>query len=133
MSAMDMEKRLLGKGETPEAVSETVQWLEDMGAINDTEYASLIVRHYSAKGYGAARVKDELFKRGIPRDLWDDALVELDSEDMGDAALEFLSRKLKGSTDKNELRKATDALIRRGFGYEEARAAMNRYLEGLAE
>jgi len=131
MSASDMERRLLAKGEQPEDVSETIQWLIEMRAINDTEYAALIVRHYSAKGYGPARVRDELYKRGIPRDLWDDALVAMDDEESGDAALEFLKKKLKGSDDKDDIRRATDALIRRGFGYEDARIAVNRYLETL--
>jgi len=129
MSAGDMEQRLVSKGELPEDAAETVKWLEDMGAINDKEYASLIVRHYCAKGYGPARVRDELYKRKIPRELWDEALGEADNEDTADAALEFLNKKLRGSTEKDDLRKAGDALIRRGFSYEESRTAVKKYTE----
>jgi regulatory protein len=133
MSAHEMEKRLVTKGESTETAQETVRWLEDIGAVNDTEYAEAIVRHYCTKGYGIARVKDELYKRGIARDLWDDALSGFDG--MEDAAYMYLTKKLKGSSDRDDLRRAVDALCRRGFSYEEARATVRKYIEenGMTE
>jgi len=129
ISEQGMYKRLTEKGEPEENAAETVRWLVEIGYINDSDYATSIVRHYSRKGYGEGRVRDELYKRGIPRDMWDDALTELDTEDMGDAALEFLKKKLRGSDDKDDLRRATDALVRRGFSYNDAKSAINKYLE----
>lgn len=131
LSAREMEKRLTSKGESEQVAQETVRWLKEVGEVDDVEYAAAIARHYSARGYGAARIKDELFRRGIPRDLWDDALCGIDNE--GEAAYDFLGKKLKGSRDKADLRRATDALCRRGFSYEEARAIVNRYLENVEE
>ena len=40
-------------------------------------YAGVIVRHYGAMGYGPGRVKQELHRRGVPRELWDEALAQL--------------------------------------------------------
>ena len=128
-SEQEMLKRLTSKGETEESSMEAVKWLVELGYINDPDYATLIVRHYSAKGYGPARIRDELFKRGIPRDLWDEKLDEISDDEMDDAAFEFLRKKLRGSEDKDDLRRATDALVRRGFSFDDARAAINRYLE----
>jgi len=124
-----MFKRLTGKGETQENAGEAVRWLVELGYINDPAYAKLIVSHYSSKGYDAARIRDELYKRGIPRDLWDDKLAELDDDDMLDVALEFLRKKLRGSLDKDDLRRASDALVRRGYSYSDAKSAINKYLE----
>ena len=132
-SEQEMRKRLTSKGESEENAEEVVGWLVELGYINDSDYASLIVNHYSGKGYGLSRIRDELYKRGIPRDLWDDKLAMLDEEDMNDSALEFLRKKLRGSEDKDDLRRASDSLVRRGFSYDEARAAMNRYLEDLED
>ena len=132
LSSSEMEKRLKNKGESPETASGTVQWLESIGAVNDVEYAAAIASHYSNKGYGLSRIKDELYKRGIPRDLWDDAIEGIDSSDAEDAAAEFIEKRLRGSTDKNDIRRTTDALCRRGFNYEDARTAVNRYLESIA-
>ena len=128
-SEQEMYKRLTGKGETDEDAAEAVRWLVELGYINDPEYATMIVRYYSDKGYGVTRIRDELYKRGIPRDLWDGKLDEINEDDMDDAALSFLKKKLKGSDDKDDLRRASDALVRRGFSYDDARAAVNRYLE----
>jgi len=128
-SEQEMLKRLTSKGETEENAAEAVRWLVELGYINDSDYATLIVRHYSAKGYGETRIRDELYKRGIPRDLWDEKLEEIDDGEMNDVALEFLKKKLRGSEDKDDLRRASDALVRRGFSFDDARAVINRYLE----
>ena len=128
-SEQEMVRRLTSKGDSQENAEEAVKWLVELGYINDSDYATLIVRHYASKGYGEARVRDELYKRGIPRDLWDEKLAELDGEESKDAALEFLKKKLKGSDDKGDLRRASDALVRRGFSFDDARAAVNKYLE----
>ena len=130
-SEKEMTKRLTSKGETQEDAEETVKWLVELGYINDNDYATLIVRHYSGKGYGMARIKDELYKRGIPRDLWDEKLALLDGDEMTDTALEFLKKKLRGSDDKDDLRRASAALVRRGYSYEDVKSAINRYLECL--
>ena len=134
ISTRELEKRLVDKGEDAETARETVEWLENLGLMNDAEYAAMIVRHYSAKGYGLRRIKDELGRRGIARDMWDDALSELsESDGMDETALRFLEKKLRGSRDKDDLKRASDALCRRGFSYDEARRALNRYLENIDE
>jgi len=132
-SEREMQKRLVSKGETQEIADETVQWLVQLGYIDDSDYATRIVSHYSAKGYGISRIKDELYKRGIPRDMWDDKLYALDDEDMFDAAVEFLRKKLKGSNEGDDLKRASDALVRRGFSYEDVRIAASKYLENIDE
>ena len=126
-----MRTRLIGKGEDPENAEETVKWLVDLGYINDPDYAEQIVKHYCGKGYGSSRIRDELYKRGIPRDLWDDKLSQLDDEEMYDAALEFLKKKLRDSKNEDDLRRASETLVRRGFSYDEARSAISRYLEAI--
>jgi regulatory protein len=130
-SAREMEKRLADKGVSEEAAVETVKWLEDIGLIDDAQYAASIARHYYAKGYGERRVKDELFRRCIGRELWDEALSE--PGDNEDAALGFLQKKLRGSRGKDDLKRANDALLRRGFSYDDARGAINRYLQNAEE
>jgi len=132
-SEQGMLKRLTSKGESEENAAETVSWLVELGYINDSDYATLIVRHYASKGYGEARIRDELFRRGIPRVIWEEKLAEVDSTEVNDAAQEFLIKKLRGSGDKDDLRRASDALVRRGYSFEDAAAAVKRYLENQEE
>ena len=129
LSSREIEKRLINKGDSHETARETVLWLEKIGAVDDTEYAAAIALYYAKKGYGKTRIRNELFKRGIDRELWDEAMSGLDG--MEDAVGELLKKKLKGESGKDDLRKAVDMLCRRGFSYSEAREAVNRYLEEL--
>ena len=126
MSVREITDRLVAKGTDEDTAEETARWLEDIGAVNDAEYASLIVRHYAAKGYGLSRVRNELYRRGIPRELWDDALTELSGTE--EAAYSMLRSRLGGEKpDRAKMKKATDALFRRGFTWDEIQSAVARY------
>ena len=132
LSEKEISDKLLEKGEDPETVSDTVDWLKRNGFLNDEEYAAMIVRHYAAKGYGIGRVKNELYRRGIPKELWDGSLEQMPQQD--DTIDKYISSKLKGrDPDKKELKKVTDALYRRGFSWEEIKSALERYGNGIEE
>jgi regulatory protein len=127
LSRREITERLVEKGESPETAEEAVDWLTDIGAVNDPEYAAIIVRHYAARGYGVMRIKDELYRRGIDRELWEDALGARPEEN--DGAYVYLLSRLKGQVpDRDESRRLQDALCRRGFSWEEARDAIQRYV-----
>ena len=103
--------------------------LEELGLLNDGEYARTVVRHYSAKGYGVRKLRDELYRRGVPREFWEDALAELEPDTSGIDRL--LAQKLRGAEPTREnLKRASDYLARRGFGWEEISAAIERYRDG---
>lgn len=117
---------------TPELAEETADWLEDLGYLNDGEYARIVVRHYSAKGYGDRKVKDELFRRGVPRQYWEAALEEAQPAESG--VDEFLRKRFRGQVpDQKELKRASDALARRGYNWSEIREGLNRYGAGIEE
>ncbi len=124
LSKKEMTDKLLSKGETEKDTAEAVDFLERIGALDDKEYAAVIVRHYAAKGYGGRRIRDELYKRGVPRDLWEDALSEMPEEK---SALDsIIASRAKGSMDRKELKKLTDMLMRRGFSWDEIKEALER-------
>ena len=126
LSRRELTRRLVKKGETPEHAQAAVDWLEELGALNELEYARSIVRHYTARGYGAQKLRQEFQRRGVPREIWDQALEE--QSDPVDRVVSFLEKKLRGQTqDPKLLKRATDALLRRGFRWEEIRAGLSRY------
>lgn len=107
---------------------EVADWLCDIGVINDERFAGLVVRHYAAKGYGRRRICEELYRRGIDRELWDGALEELPE---ADSTLDrLLAAKLRGDTSETGLRRAQNYLLRRGYSWDDTRAAAERYLSG---
>lgn len=126
LSRRELTRRLVEKGETPEHAQAAVDWLEELGALNELEYARSIVRHYTARGYGAQKLRQEFQRRGVSRELWDQALEE--QSDPVDRVVSFLEKKLRGQAqDPKLLKRATDALLRRGFRWEEIRAGLSRY------
>ena len=131
MSRREITARLVQKGESEQTAATVADWLVQIGAINDGEYAAMIVRHYAASGYGAMRVRDELYRRGIERERWDEVLVDL--PDMEEAAFKAITSKLKGKKpDKAELGRVHAWLNRRGFKWDEIKAAAERYMnEGI--
>ena len=104
--------------------------MEELGLLNDGEYAAAIVRHYSAKGFGERKLRDELFRRGVPREYWEDALAQPAETAVEERLDELVRRKLRGAEPTREaLKKVSDYLARRGFGWEEISAALERYAE----
>ena len=70
------------------------------------------MRSACLRGYGAARAKSILYEKGIPKELWDEALEDL--PEMDGAIDVFLRRKLDGRTlDAKQIKKTVDALLRR--------------------
>jgi len=131
MSRKELIDKLVGKGENRDLAEEAADWLVEIGQLNDPEYAGNIVRHYAAKGYGRKRIEQELWRRGIEKDIWDVALMEM-PDDTDDAIDQFIQSKLRGEMpDRKEEKRVTDALMRRGYGWDEIGAAMRRYRDGL--
>ena len=125
LSKKELTDRLRRKGADPDEAAEAAERMEELGAVNDSAYAGVVVRHYAAMGYGRGRVEQELYRRGIPKELWEEALGEL--PDSADAIDAFLRGKLKGrKPDRAELKRLSDALLRRGYSWNEIRPALNR-------
>ena len=124
------EKEPLADRETAEAVADR---LEELGYLNDEAYARTVADHYAAKGWGPARIRDELYRRGVPRDYWDEALEDLEAPD--DAIDAFLQKKLRGAdlADPKSYQRAANALARRGFRWEDIKEGLRRYGGALEE
>lgn len=122
----ELRHRLVQKGETEEHADEAVKWLSELHLLDDRQTAAQIVRNGAARGYGAARIRQMLYEKRVPRELWDEALELLPPQD--DAIDLFLQRRFRGNTpDRAEIKRATDALLRRGHSWEDIRRALSRY------
>lgn len=132
VSQRELQRRLIQKGQKPEDAAEAAQWLEALGALDDEKTARLLVQRGAAKGYGRARIRQELQQKGIPKALWEPALAEMPEPD--GAIDRFLQQKLRGSwPDEKTRKKVTDALYRRGHRWSDIQAAWQRYREGVAD
>ena len=132
MSRAALEKRLKEKGASEAEARYAAEWLEAIGAIDDAGYAEALVRHYSQMGYGPARLRDKLREKGVPRELWDDALEQ--APDNGEQVDRFLADKLRGQMpDEKTKKRLADTLLRQGYSRVEVKAGWTRLGEAVRE
>ena len=125
-SRRELEKKLAQWGAEEDEVQTVCDRMEQLGYLNDAEYAARVVRHYSAKGFGPGKLRDELYRRGVPRDLWQEAMDQ--AEDPAQSIDAFVAKKLAGKTaDWQTLKKVSDALARRGYRWPDINDALRRY------
>lgn len=133
MSAGELQQKLLEKGAAPADAEAAVARLLELGAIDEAAYAAMVVRHYSARGYGRRRLEQELYRHRLPRALWEQALAE--APEGGEVLDRLVRQKLRGdrTPDGDTLRRLAAALCRKGYGWEEVRAAIARVTEADPE
>lgn len=126
VSRRDLEARLVRKGEDPQQAKEAVAWMEDLHLVDDRTTAEQVVSSCISKGYGLMRAKQALYEKRIPKEYWDEALA--DYPDQTEKITAFLKSRLDADSDEKQVRRAVDALIRRGHNY----GAIRRALDALS-
>ena len=124
VSKRDLQERLVRKGEDPEQAKEAVRWMEDLHLVDDRNTAEAVVHSCISKGYGLQRAKQALYEKRIPKEFWEEALA--DYPDQMEKILSFLRSRLDEDADDKQVKKAIDALLRRGHSYRTIREALNR-------
>ena len=129
ISKAALEQRLIQKGESRENAQNAVAWMENMDLLDDEKTAQQVVEHCISRGYGLARAKQALYEKRIPKVYWEDALA--DYPDQQEKILEFLHSRLGNSREQKDLRRAVDALLRRGHNYGQIRKALDELSQDL--
>lgn len=123
VSRRDLEARLVRKGEDPQQAKEAVAWMEDLHLVDDRATAEQVISSCISKGYGLMRAKQALYEKRIPKEYWDEALA--DYPDQTEKITAFLKSRLDADSDEKQVRRAVDALIRRGHSYGTIRRALD--------
>lgn len=123
VSRRDLEERLVRKGEDPAQAKEAVAWMEDLHLVDDRETARQVVQSCIYKGYGLARAKQALYEKRIPKVYWEEVLT--DYPDQTERIEGFLRSRLDADSDDKQVKRAVDALIRRGHSYSAIRQVLS--------
>ena len=114
-----------------EAAQEVVDVLVNEKYVDDLRYASAFARDKSAiQGWGEVKIRYMLSAKGVPRDVIDKALEEID-QDKADSRLEkLLQNKLKSLKDDPQCRlKLLRFALGRGYSYDEVNSLINTLLK----
>ena len=132
LSQKEVRDKLMRHSADADEAAETSQWLTEIGAVDDAAYAGVIVRHYAAMGYGRGKIEQEFFRRGIAKDLWENALSEL--PDPADSIRRFIRGKLRDKPlDPVMSKKLSASLLRRGFQWKDIRPVLNELGQEIEE
>ena len=146
VSRSELRSKLVAKKLfSPAEIDAAILTLTKMGALHDDYLASDVARSYRSRGYGPARIRLALKKRGIAPELIEQAVegtdedalepVDNDGETRSeDAENAFSALRRKASQlqrepdDRKRKAKAVRFLVGRGFSYEDAIGAADRWL-----
>lgn len=128
-----LDRRAHSKSEIIRKVSENypkevavkvAERLEEIGLINDESFARIYYKELSeVKKFGINRIKTELYKRGIAKEI-----IELLSEELSDnepykkVLLEIKRRPFDFSSEK-EKRRVFNKFLRNGYSYDDIKTA----------
>lgn len=120
-SAAELRRKLGRRGGAPEDLDGLLQGLAEEGLLDEARFAQGYVRRRAGRGFGRARILQELVQRGVPRPEAEEALEEVELPDELEQAVE-LARRRRASG------RATDSIARflqgRGFPSEVIRKAL---------
>ena len=129
-SRRELERRLLRAGYEPVEVEQALTGLEEVGLVDDEQFARAVVEHHSVVRLAGRRgVRAALLGSGVDRETADRALEELGDD--AERARELADRRatrLSGLPPEQALRRLTEFLVRRGHSPAVARSAAARSL-----
>ena len=134
----EVRQKLTRRGFDEAVAERTVERLRELGYLDDDAYArTYIEARFRNRGYGPARLRSDLLRRGVAPAHIDAALdAELEDESMLEAARQHAARRwprLAGEADPyTRRRKLSDYLLRRGFTYDTIRRVVDE-LEATVE
>ena len=131
-SSVELRRLLVRKGEPAEYVAVAIERLVAAGLLDDASFARQFARSKAlGAGLSRRRLQQELARKGVARELSDDAIEEvLDEEGIDDSAsIERVARKKLRTLSKldapTQRRRLYAFLARRGYTPDEIRDALS--------
>lgn len=123
----ELRDRLGEKGYGEEEVEDTLAFLKDYGYIDDRRYARKFAGDsVRLKGHGPGRIRTELLRKGVGRDVVDEVLEEMETDprEQLEAAMErrFAGADLSNPKERNRI---FGYFARRGYSPHDIWGAIN--------
>lgn len=132
----ELETKLKQCGYTPRAIARVIARLAQDGYVNDAQFADEWSLARSSRALGKHRIAQELNRKGVSREIVENALSSLDEVEMlqtATAHAEKLIKRIKGKDQWDTRRKILAALARRGYDYSLSKEALARAMGGESE
>lgn len=135
-TAHEIEVRLARKEYGAEDIAYVVKRLKELNFLNDAEYAKNYTRNAKlGKPKGKHRIRMELIKKGVDKELIDDALeegfAEGEQEELIDSAAKIYLKKIHNLPREKVYNRLMGYLLRRGFDYGKVSTKVKELLKDL--
>ena len=129
-SERELMTKLSQKGYSGGA-EEAIRKLRDSGYVSDERFARLYVRELQTfKKYGKRRIEQELYRKGVDREIISQVLEETDFDES--ELVSLIERKYgRYLSDEKGVAKTINGLLRMGYSYGEIRSALKEINENL--
>lgn len=126
-SADELYKKLIKK-HMPECAEFAVEKCRELGFIDDVDFAERYANEFaSKKKYGPSRIKNELYSKGIDREIIENVVNSLDF-DFSQCIIEAIEKKYSSCLDDEKGRRRMIAgLMRLGYNYSDIKSALADY------
>ena len=125
----ELRDKLKEKNFDENTIEEEIEFLSNYGYINDKRYAE----HFTSdainlKKWGKSRIRTELLRKGVDRDVTDEAIEEAFGDVDDDRLYTEMEKRFKNADFSNmkERTRIFNFYLRRGFSPEEIKGAMNK-------
>lgn len=113
-----------------EAAEKATERMAELGLIDDEDYARRLAADLiKRKGYGERRVMQEMLRRGVAKQLAEEA-ISAQSVDTGETLKRIIEKKylrtLENEGEKGK-RRAVNGLLRLGYSYDEINSALKEF------
>ncbi|MEG0979471.1 MAG: regulatory protein RecX [Oscillospiraceae bacterium] len=101
--------------------------IEELGLINEENYAQMLAHDLQIrKGMSPFRIRQELLRRGVSREISQNITDELDTDDK-QCIINLLNSKFasRNLADEKDLRRTINSLIRLGYQYSDIKNAID--------
>ncbi len=132
-SQKQITDKLYEKGYDEFTVARVMEEIINLGLADDYEYASVFAEYAKEKCWGERKVRYELERRGIPRDIADDVLNEKSLAGYGEI-MEIIKIKYKNLdlSDFKMRQRAVRFFSSRGFSFSDINGAINEYISNIS-
>lgn len=119
-SEKELAEKLRMAGAEAEDIEKTLEFCRRYNFVNDLQYAKLKARDLkNLKKYGRHRIEAELHSRGISAEFIEEAVSELDFDDIKDTLLPLVRKKLGGDFEKKSVDRCIRYFMYRGYDLRE--------------
>lgn len=124
----EIREKLTQKGYDENIIEDEIVFLKNYGFINDLRYAERFISDaINLKKWGRTRMRAELLRKGVDREIIDNAVEDAFMDVDDDRLLNEMRRRFKNSDLSNikERTRIFNFYMRRGFSPDEIKGAMN--------